>query len=78
MAMLGRPMTDITAITMPCFGTTSRTKSNAQLLAERIGATFQTIDIGNAVRVHFQDIGQSMEDLSVTFENGQARERTRC
>ena len=76
MAMLGRPMTDITAITMPCFGTTSRTKSNAQLLAERIGATFQTIDIGNAVRVHFQDIGQSMEDLSVTFENGQARERT--
>ena len=76
MAMLGRPMTDITAITMPCFGTTSRTKSNAQLLAERIGTTFQTIDIGNAVRVHFQDIGQSMEDLSVTFENGQARERT--
>ena len=76
MAMLGRPMTDITAITMPCFGTTSRTKSNAQLLAERIGTTFQTIDIGNAVRVHFQDIGQSMDDLSVTFENGQARERT--
>jgi len=76
MAMLGRPMTDIVAITMPCFGTTSRTKSNAQLLAERIGTTFQTIDIGNAVRVHFQDIGQSMDDLSVTFENGQARERT--
>jgi len=76
MAMLNRPMTDIVAITMPCFGTTSRTKSNAQLLAERIGTTFQTIDIGNAVRVHFQDIGQSMDDLSVTFENGQARERT--
>ena len=76
MAMLGRPMTDIIAVTMPCFGTTERTKSNAQLLAEGIGADFRTVDIGEAVRVHFRDIGQSMDDLSVTFENGQARERT--
>ena len=76
MALAGRPMTDIVAITMPCFGTTQRTKSNAQVLAERIGTTFRTIDIGEAVQVHFRDIGQSMEDLSVTFENGQARERT--
>ena len=76
MDMLGRPRTDITAITMPCFGTTSRTKSNAQILAEQMGTSFQTIDIGEAVKVHFRDIGQSMDDLSVTFENGQARERT--
>ena len=76
MDLLGRPRTDITAITMPCFGTTSRTKSNAQILAERMGTTFREIDIGPAVKVHFQDIGQSMDDLSVTFENGQARERT--
>ena len=76
MAMLDRPMSDIVAITMPCFGTTSRTKSNAQVLAEHIGTTFKTIDVGEAVKVHFRDIGQSMEDLSVTFENGQARERT--
>ena len=76
MALLHRPMTDIISITMPCFGTTSRTKSNAQLLAERIGTAFRTVDIGEAVKVHFRDIGQSMEDLSVTFENGQARERT--
>ncbi|WP_251317347.1 NAD(+) synthase [Flintibacter muris] len=74
--LLGRPRTDILAVTMPCFGTTSRTKSNAQILAERIGADFRIVDIGEAVRVHFRDIGQSMEDLSVTFENGQARERT--
>ncbi len=74
--LLGRPRSDILAVTMPCFGTTSRTKSNAQVLAERIGADFRTVDIGEAVRVHFRDIGQSMEDLSVTFENGQARERT--
>ena len=76
MDLLGRPRTDILALTMPCFGTTGRTKSNAQVLAERIGAGFDTVDIGEAVRVHFRDIGQSMEDLSVTFENGQARERT--
>ena len=76
MALAGRPMTDIVAITMPCFGTTQRTKSNAQVLAEHVGATFRTVDIGEAVQVHFRDIGQSMEDLSVTFENGQARERT--
>ena len=76
MAMLDRPASDIVAITMPCFGTTSRTKSNAELLAERVGATLKIIDIGEAVKVHFRDIGQSMEDLSVTFENGQARERT--
>ena len=76
MDLLGRPRTDILAVTMPCFGTTSRTKSNAQLLAERMGTDFRTVDIGEAVRVHFRDIGQSMDDLSVTFENGQARERT--
>ena len=76
MELLGRPMTDIISVTMPCFGTTSRTKSNAQLLAEHIGTAFRTIDIGQAVKVHFKDIGQSMDDLSVTFENGQARERT--
>ena len=74
--LLSRPRTDILAVTMPCFGTTSRTKSNAQILAERMGTDFRTVDIGEAVRVHFRDIGQSMDDLSVTFENGQARERT--
>lgn len=76
MELLGRPQSDILAVTMPCFGTTQRTKSNAQILAEEIGASFREIDIGPAVKLHFQDIGQAMEDLSVTFENGQARERT--
>ena len=76
MAMLNRPMTDILCVTMPCFGTTSRTKSNAEVLAERIGTSFKTVNIAEAVSVHFRDIGQSMEDLSVTFENAQARERT--
>ena len=76
MKLLDRPASDIIAVTMPCFGTTDRTRDNAVELAERLGATLKRIDIGSAVKVHFKDIGQSMEDHSVTFENGQARERT--
>ena len=76
MGMLNRPASDIVAVTMPCFGTTARTRSNAELLAERMGATLKVVDISQAVRRHFADIGQSMENHDVTFENGQARERT--
>ena len=76
MKMLDRPMTDIIAVTMPCFGTTDRTKNNAVILAEQMGATLRTVDISASVRSHFKDIGHDMEDHSVTFENGQARERT--
>ena len=76
MRLLDRPASDIIAVTMPCFGTTDRTRDNAVELAQRLGATLKRIDIGEAVKVHFRDIGQSMEDHSVTFENGQARERT--
>ena len=76
--LLGRdPRTDILAVTMPCFGTTDRTRDNACILAERAGRPrCSAVDIGEAVKVHFRDIGQSMDDHSVTFENGQARERT--
>ena len=76
MGMLGRPTADILAVTMPCFGTTARTRSNAEILAERLGATLKVVDISDAVKQHFKDIGQSMADQDVTFENAQARERT--
>ena len=76
MGMLGRPTSDILAVTMPCFGTTQRTRSNAEILAERLGATLKVVDISRAVKQHFADIGQSMADQDVTFENAQARERT--
>jgi len=76
MGMLHRPATDIVAVTMPCFGTTDRTKNNAVVLAERMGVTLRTIPIGESVKSHFRDIGHSMDDHSVTFENAQARERT--
>ena len=74
--LLGRDRKGIVAVTMPCFGTTQRTRSNAELLAAELGADFLEVNIGAAVEQHFADIGQSMDDHSVTFENGQARERT--
>ncbi len=74
--MLGRDRKGILAVTMPCFGTTKRTRSNAEVLAIELGTDFREVNIGKAVEQHFADIGQSMEDQSVTFENAQARERT--
>ena len=76
MDLLERPRTDIVAVTMPCFGTTNRTRSNAEKLCQELGVTFRTVDIGNTVKAHFADIGHDFSDHSVTFENGQARERT--
>ena len=76
MKMLDRPMTDIIAVTMPCFGTTDRTRNNAVILAEQMGASLRTVDISASVRSHLRDIGHDMADHSVTYENAQARERT--
>ncbi len=76
MKMMDRPAEEVIAVTMPCFGTTDRTRNNAVELAERCGATLRRIDISNTVRSHFGDIGQSMENQDATFENAQARERT--
>lgn len=73
---LGLPRTGIHALSMPCFGTTSRTKSNAQRIAEELGVDFKEVSIEKAVRQHFADIGQKETDLDVTYENSQARERT--
>ncbi len=74
--ILGRPHTDITAVTLPCFGTTSRTRSNAEAMAIEFGTKFRAIDIKEAVDIHFRDIGHDPEDHSVVYENSQARERT--
>ncbi len=66
----------IIAVTMPGFGTTKRTKGNAELLAEGLGATLKEISIAEACRVHFKDIGLPEGGRSVAYENAQARERT--
>lgn len=74
--MLSLDRKGIVAVTMPCFGTTSRTKSNALCLAEAYGAQIMDINISAAVRQHFADIGQSEDCHDVVYENSQARERT--
>lgn len=66
----------ITCVTMPCFGTTNRTYDNALKLAGELGVSLREINIEDAVRGHFRDIGHDMEEQDVTYENGQARERT--
>ncbi len=74
--MLGIPRENILAVTMPCFGTTDRTYQNACNLSRCMGTELREINIREAVRVHFKDIGQDPEKHDVTYENSQARERT--
>ncbi len=74
--LLGRPREDIIAVTMPCFGTTARTKSNATTLCAELEVDFRQVDIFDAVNLHFRDIGHDPEKHDVTYENAQARERT--
>ena len=74
--VLGRPMTDITAVSMPCFGTTTRTKSNAELLCTALGVDFRLIDITATVKSHLKDISHDENNYNVAYENAQARERT--
>lgn len=74
--LLGLERAQITAVTMPCFGTTDRTYQNACKMTLKLGATLKEVPIQDAVRVHFRDIGHSEDDHSVTYENAQARERT--
>ncbi len=76
MKALGRECSDIIAVTMPCFGTTARTHSNAVRICEALGTRLKEIDITESVKRHFNDIGHGINDLSVVYENAQARERT--
>ena len=76
MDMMRLPRTNITGVTMPCFGTTDHTYQNALSLMTTLGVTQREIPIHEAVRLHFRDIGHNEQDHSVTYENAQARERT--
>jgi NAD+ synthase (glutamine-hydrolysing) len=73
---LGLPSTTVTGITMPGFGTTSRTKDNSHELMRYLGCDIKEISIVDAVRQHFSDIGQDENTHDITYENCQARERT--
>ncbi len=75
-ALCGMPSDAVHAVTMPCFGTTDRTKSNARRLSEALGARLSVIDIRESVLSHFADIGHDPTVTDVVYENAQARERT--
>ncbi len=70
------PRSAALTVTMPGFGTTQRTKGNAEKLAEALGVTLRTIPIRAAVEQHFADIGHPPDLHDITYENAQARERT--
>lgn len=73
---MNRPMTDLTGITMPAFGTTDRTYQNALTLMKTLGISTKEIPIKDACMVHYKDIGHDMDKKDITYENVQARERT--
>ena len=73
---LGLPRKNIVGVTMPGFGTTDRTYTNAVNLMKELGITRREISIKEACILHFRDLGVDMEKHDVTYENGQARERT--
>ncbi len=74
--IMGWDSKNILAITMAGFGTTSRTKNNAIELCQALGVTLRDIDIRDIALKEFELIGHSRDDLSVTYENVQARART--
>jgi len=73
---LNKDVKDIIAITMPGLGTSTRTKTNADVLMEKLDVTRKEISIENAVLSHFKDINHDKDNLNVTYENAQARMRT--
>ena len=76
MRQLGRPLTDVYGVTMPCFGTSDRTYTNACELMRLLGISSREVNIRQAVSQHFADIGHDPDVHDTTYENAQARERT--
>lgn len=74
--LLNKSRQDIVAVTMPCFGTTLKTKNNSLSLMQAAGVTVKTVNIAQTVLKHFRDIGHDPESLDSTYENAQARYRT--
>ena len=76
MKLLGKPASDIIGVTMPGFGTTDRTYTNALELMRELGVTIREIIIKEACLIHMRDIGHDAAVKDITYENTQARERT--
>lgn len=73
---LNKDLKDVIAVTMPCFGTTKKTKNNSLKLIQALGATAKTIPLSESVKRHFKDIGHDPNVRNATYENAQARMRT--
>ena len=74
--LLGLDRKGIIGVTMPGFGTSDRTYQNALTMVRELGCTLREISIKDACEQHFKDIGLSVDERSVAYENSQARERT--
>lgn len=66
----------INCITMPCFGTTDRTYNNAVTLVKELGCELKEVNIADAVTLHLKQLGHSIDNHDITYENAQARQRT--
>ena len=73
---LGLDRSGIIGVTMPGFGTTDRTYTNAIKLMQSLHITIREISIAKSVTQHFEDIGHDISVHDTTYENSQARERT--
>ena len=73
---MDKPLSNITAVLMPCFGTGTRTYENSKVLTEELGVSVSEINISNSVKAHFSDIGHDIAEQDTVYENAQARERT--
>lgn len=73
---LGLDRSGIIGVTMPGFGTTDRTYTNAIKLMQSLRITIREISIAKSVTQHFEDIGHDISVHDITYENSQARERT--
>ena len=73
---LGLPLTNIVGITMPCFGTTSKTKNNSLKLMNLLGITSKEISIKDSVTEHLKELGHALDSYDTAYENAQARLRT--
>lgn len=74
--MLRIPRSNILAVTMPGFGTTDRTYTNAVTLIKELGAEFKEVNISEAVKLHLAQLGHDINVHDITYENAQARQRT--
>ena len=74
--LLNRPAEDVIAVTMPCFGTSARTKANAEKLCGALGIPLREIQIGESVKRHLADLDHPLDVHDAAYENAQARERT--